>query len=186
MAFLVELWMPIVVASVFVFLLSSIFHMALPIHKNDYTKLADEESVLEVLRRVGVKRGLYMFPMPDSMKDCSSPEMVAKFEKGPAGWITVLPKGKFNIGKCLALWFLQILITSVFVGYVGWHAMAVDQSYPHVFQVTGAAGLLGYSIGCMSESIWRGAPWVITFKFIAEGIAYALATAGTFGWLWPV
>ena len=31
-----ELWLPILLSGVFVFVVSSVIHMALPIHKNDY------------------------------------------------------------------------------------------------------------------------------------------------------
>ncbi len=42
MAFLTELWLPILLSAVFVFIVSSIIHMALPIHKGDYGKLTNQ------------------------------------------------------------------------------------------------------------------------------------------------
>jgi hypothetical protein len=35
------------------------------------------------------------------------------------------------------------------------------------------------------NSIWRGQSWGTTWKHVADGLVYALVTAGTFGWLWP-
>ena len=88
MEFLTELWLPILLAAVAVFVASSIFHMLIPIHKSDYQKLDGEDGILEALRAAGVKPGTYMFPACDSMKDMNSPEMKAKYEKGPVGHLT--------------------------------------------------------------------------------------------------
>ena len=46
MEFLTDLWLPILLSAVFVFIASSIFHMAIPIHKGDFKKLPGEEKVL--------------------------------------------------------------------------------------------------------------------------------------------
>jgi hypothetical protein len=35
------------------------------------------------------------------------------------------------------------------------------------------------------DSIWRGQAWGTTLEHVTDGLAYALVTAGTFGWLWP-
>ena len=45
------LWIPIVVAAVFVFIVSSIMHMALTYHRSDYRQLPHEGEVLDALRR---------------------------------------------------------------------------------------------------------------------------------------
>ena len=46
---MIELWLPILLSAVFVFLASSVIHMMLPIHKGDFRKLAKEPEVLDVL-----------------------------------------------------------------------------------------------------------------------------------------
>ena len=38
-----ELWLPILLSAVFVFIASSIFHMVIPLHKGDYKKLSGED-----------------------------------------------------------------------------------------------------------------------------------------------
>ena len=45
---LADLWLPILVAAVLVFVVSSVIHMVLQYHKPDYRKLAKEEEVLAV------------------------------------------------------------------------------------------------------------------------------------------
>jgi hypothetical protein len=65
---LVELWLPIVVSSVFVFIVSSLVHMALPWHKNDFGTMKDETGVLNALRPFTIPPGEYMIPRASSMK----------------------------------------------------------------------------------------------------------------------
>ncbi len=185
MAFLTELWLAIVAAAVFVFVVSSVIHMALPIHKGDYKKMSNEDAVLEAMRANGVAPGCYMFPCAGSMKEMGTPEMVEKLKKGPVGWLTVAPPGGFNIGKSLVWWFVYCLLIGVLVAYVGWHTLGPGAGYLTVFRITGAVAVLGYAVGYFHDPIWKGGSWATAGKFIFDGVVYALVTAGTFGWLWP-
>ena len=185
MAFLAELWLPIVLAAVFVFVASSIVHMFLPIHKGDYGKLAGEEQVLETMRNAGVSAGTYMFPCPGSMKDMATPEMIEKYERGPVGFLTVVPSGPFGMGKNLVQWFLYSVIISFFVGYLTWNALKPGAEYLAVFRISGTIAVLAYGIAVLPDSIWKGTPWKITLKFVFDGVVYGLVTAGAFAWLWP-
>ncbi len=123
MEFLAELWMPILVSAVCVFLVSSVLHMLLPIHKSDYGKLEREAELMASMREQGVQPGTYMFPNCDSMKDLESPEMVEKFKQGPVGWMTVMPSGPPSMGRPLLLWFLYTILLGVFLGYLSWMAL---------------------------------------------------------------
>ena len=185
MEFLIELWLPILVSAVIVFIASSIIHMATPMHKGDCKKLANEDAVLDGLRSNGVQPGAYMFPCAGSMKDMGSPEMVEKLKRGPVGWLTILPPGGFNLGRNLGLWFVFCLIVGFFSAYVGWHALEPGAHYRLVFRITGTAAILGYAIGYIQDPIWKGAKWSTTIKYIIDGVIYGLLTGGTFGWLWP-
>jgi hypothetical protein len=185
MEFLTQLWLPIVVSAVFVFVASSIIHMVLPIHKGDYGKMKNEEAVLASMRANGVGPGQYTFPCAASMKDMGSPEMVAKVKQGPVGYLNILPAGGFNMNKSLVLWFLYTVLVSLIAAYIGWHALGATNDYLAVFRLVGAAAILGYAVGVIDDSIWKGVRWSTTMKFIFDGIVYGLVTAGTFGWLWP-
>src|SRR5476651_365746 len=44
------LWLPILLAAVIVFAVSSAIHMASPWHKNDYSKIPDERRFMDALR----------------------------------------------------------------------------------------------------------------------------------------
>ena len=105
MVALLDLWLPILLSAVFVFIASSVLHMVLPIHKADYAQLANEAEVLSAMREHGVSPGSYMFPHAGSMKEMGEPEFVEKLNLGPVGHMTILPNGPWNMGKSLGQWF---------------------------------------------------------------------------------
>lgn len=185
MEFLGELWLPILLSAGFVFIASSIIHMATPWHKTDMRKMKCEDAVVDAMRSNGLEPGAYMFPCAESMSAMCSPEMQEKMKRGPVGYLTVLPGGGFNLGASLVGWFIYTLIVGALVAYVGWYSLGASNDYLEVFRITGAAAVLGYCVGYFQESIWKGQAWGITGKFILDGVIYALLTAGTFGWLWP-
>ena len=178
------LWLPIVLSAVIVFVASSIMHMLLPYHKGDYRQIPDEDKVLPVLRGVGLKRGLYVFPFC-THKDMKSPEIQEKYKQGPVGMMTVFPSGPPVMPKFLGLWFAFCLIVGFFVAYLTGHTVAAGAHYLRVFRVAGTAAFLAYGLGHLSDGIWKGQTWSFTIKEVIDGLIYGLLTAGTFGWLWP-
>jgi len=185
MVTLADLWLPILLSAVFVFVASSVIHMLLPIHKGDFGKLANEADVLAAMRKAGVAPGNYMFPCAGSMKEMATPEMIEKLNLGPVGHVTVLPNGPWKIGKSLGQWFAFTLVIGLFVAYLGTMALPAGTGYERVFRFTGTAAILGYGLANVDNSIWKGVSWWTTAKFVFDGVIYGLVTAGTFGWLWP-
>ncbi len=181
---LFALWLPIVLSAVIVFVASSIMHMVLPYHRGDYQKLPDEDKVLAVLRGLGLKAGLYIFPFTNH-KEMKSPAVVEKFKQGPVGMMAIRPSGPPAMAKFLALWFGYCLIIGFFVAYLTAHTVAPGTYYLAVFRIVGTAAFLAYGLGTISNSIWKGQPWSMAIKEMIDGLVYALLTAGTFGWLWP-
>lgn len=184
MAFLIELWLPIVASAAAVFLASSIFHMLIPIHKNDYGKLPNEDHVLDELRKLDLKPGAYMFPACESMKDLAEPETVAKFERGPVGHMTVLPSGPPTMGKALLLWFLMCLAISTGLALVA-HKTIEVAPFIYVFQVIGVLATMVYCSGALTEYIWKGQSLGTTLRFLFDGVVYGLTTGAVFAWFWP-
>lgn len=182
---LASLWLPILVAAVLVFVASSVIHMMLPIHKGDYGKLPGEEQVLAAMREQGVAPGSYMLPCASSMKEYSTPTFVERLERGPVGFLTVVPSGKQNMGKSLGQWFGFCIVVSVFAAYLGRFSLPAGTGFGDVFRVTAAVGVLGYAFSNVTESIWKGVSWGITAKFLFDGIVYGVVTGLAFGWLWP-
>ncbi|MEQ1631667.1 MAG: hypothetical protein ABL997_04800, partial [Planctomycetota bacterium] len=84
------LLLPILLAAVAVFVVSSVLHMALPLHKSDMRGLPNEDAVLDAMRKSSLQPGEYMFPWC-TMEGMNTPEMKAKFERGPMGSLVVRP-----------------------------------------------------------------------------------------------
>lgn len=185
MEFLSQLWLPILLSGVAVFLVSSVIHMALPIHKSDYRGLPREAEVAAAMRELGVTPGHYMIPHASSMKECGSPEMQAKYQQGPVGFLSILPNGMPAMGAALVQWFVFTLVVSTFAAYLAWTALGPAADYLAAFRFTGTVAVLGYATSNVSNSIWKGASWWTTTKFVFDGVVYGLVTAGVFGWLWP-
>jgi len=181
---LTALWLPIVLSAVIVFIVSAILHTVLTYHQSDCHQLPDEAKVLDVLRTAGLKRGYYHFPYCNH-KEMKSPAVQEKFKQGPVGMMTVLPSGPPVMGKFLGQWFAYCLIIGFFVAYLTGHTVAAGANYLVVFRVAGTAAFLAYGLGQLSNGIWKGQPWGMTIKEVADGLLYGLLTAGAFGWLWP-
>jgi len=185
MVALADLWIAILVAAVFVFVVSSVIHMVIPIHKGDYGRLPGEDALRAAMRSQGVQPGTYMFPCAGSVKEMGTPEHVAKMTEGPVGMLIVIPSGPMKMGKNLLQWFLYGILISVFTGYITGISTAAGAEYMDVFRRAGTVAILGYATAPMPDSIWKGMSWKITAKYIFDGILYGLTTAGVFAWLWP-
>jgi hypothetical protein len=180
-----ELWLPIVVAAVIVFVASSIIHMLLPWHKSDYAKVPNEEKLMDALRPLAIPPGDYFVPRPSSMAQMRSPEFAEKMRNGPVLIFTAMPNGPTSMGRNLALWFLYLIVVGILTAYVAGRALPAGSDYLRVFQLAGATAFIGYSVALWQMSIWYRRAWSTTIKTTVDGLIYALLTAGTFGWLWP-
>lgn len=179
-----DLWMPIVVSAVFIFILSSILHMVFKYHHKDFRPLPDEAATLDKLRP-GLTPGLYSFPYCADHKDMANEEMKRKFEKGPVGMMTVFPSGPPAMGKYLGLWFAYTVLVGIFVAYIAGRTLEAGADYLEVFRFAGTVAFMSYGVGNVVNSIWKGQPWSATLKEVFDGLLYSLVTGGTFGWLWP-
>src|SRR5690606_41582696 len=57
--------------AVFVFIVSAIMHTVAPHHRNDFSRLPDEDRVLESLRHADLRPGDYVVPFASSPKERS-------------------------------------------------------------------------------------------------------------------
>src|SRR5713226_10723458 len=131
---LVSLWLPILLSSVGVFLLSSVLHMFTGWHKSDYLKVPNEDRVMDTLRPLGIPPGDYMMPRPESTEQMRSPAFAEKFKRGPVMMFTVMPGGSMAMGKQLAQWFLFSVLAGTFKTNVAGSALPPGESYRAVFQ----------------------------------------------------
>jgi len=182
---LTMMWLPIVVSAVFVFIVSAIMHTVAPHHRNDFSRLPDEDRVLESLRHADLRPGDYVVPFASSPKEMEDPAYLEKVKRGPVAFVSVIPSGPPSLVKPLVQWFVYTLVVSIIAGYVASRALTLGADYLDVFRFAGTAAFAAYVPGVWQQSIWGGRSWRTTLKSSFDGLVYALVTAGVFGWLWP-
>jgi hypothetical protein len=181
MDMLIDLWLPIVLSAVFVFIASALMWMMMPHHKGDWTKAPNEDALLHAIRSPAMAPGQYMIPYcaGNQGKDQAFQQ---KWKAGPTGVLTVT--NACSMGRNMALSFIFYLVTSVFVAYLATLSLPAGAEYLKVFQVTGTAAILAYCFASIPHAIWFGRPLRATINDLFDGVVYGLLTAGTFGWLW--
>lgn len=182
---LTALWLPILLSAVFVFVASALINMFLKFwHTPDYRKLANEDDVRAAVRSGNPSPGQYVIPWcaPDAMKD---PVMKEKFAQGPVGMLILRRSGSMNMGASLLQWFLFCNLVSLLCAMIAVHAVAPGANHHLVFHVIALSALLAYAFGSFPDAIWWGFPWKVAFKYIVDGLIYAIITGLTFMWLWP-
>ena len=179
------LWLPILLSAVAVFVASSLSHMVLKLHKNDYKGLANEAEVLAALRASNPQPGTYAFPYCGDMKEMGSPEMMAKYKQGPVGFMNLMPSGPPSMGRHLGLWFVYCVIVGLFAAYLPGRLLAAGSEYLVVFRVVSTTSFMAYGVANLVDSVWKAQPWGTTVRHTVDGLVYSLLTAGVFGWLWP-
>ena len=183
MVALISLWLPIVLAAVAVFILSSLVWMVMPWHKRDFRPLPDEAAARGALR--GVAPGLYTIPYMADRAELQSPDYRKKLEEGPVGFLVAMPNGDPSMSRNLAQWLVWTLFVSVTVAYVASRSIPGGVGFTLVFQVASTVAWMAYSWAYVSEGVWFGRPWSHVAKQIFDGLLYGLATGAIFGWLWP-
>ena len=183
MTFLARLWLPIVLSSVAVFILSAASHMVLPWRKREWGRFAGQDRLQEALQ--GIEPGSYGFPAAPTQQEQMGKEWMARWSRGPSGWLTVAPPGPISMGRNLALSFLTFLGVSFLVAYVA--ALSLGPATPTltVVRVVSTVGVLAYGVGTLFNSIWYHRPWRAYASDLFDAFLFAFAMAGVFGWLWP-
>jgi hypothetical protein len=180
-----QLILPVLLSAVAVFVVSSIMHTVLKYHHRDMKKLANEDEVRTALRKGNASAGMYFVPYCADHKEMKSPEHQRKFEEGPIGLLVLRAPGVVKMGPFLLQWTAYAIVVSALAAYVARSTLDSGASYLAVFRIVGTSAWLAYAWHAPTDSIWKGQPWSVTFKVLADGLVYALLTAGVFGWLWP-
>ena len=179
-----SLWLPVLLSAVYVFIASSLVHMVLKYHASDFSKVPDEDEVMEALSAFNIPPGEYYMPHITDMKDREKPEVKAKMEKGPVGFLAVTGNEDY-MGKALGMWFVYCLLVGLFTAYLTGRAVGPGAGFMEVFRFSGATAFGAYFLALIQNSIWYKRAWSTTLKNTFDGLVYACFTAGVFGWLWP-
>ncbi len=182
---LLQLWLPILLSAVCVFVASSLIHMVLKWHASDYNALSNEDEVRAAIRKGSPKPGQYVLPHCADMKEMGKPEMLAKYTEGPVAMLSVSPNGPPAMGAALGKWFAFSLFVAFTAAYLASRTLAPGTHYLQVFRVVGAVSFVAYGFGSIPNAIWMGKPWGSVMKDLADALIYGMLSAGVFGWLWP-
>jgi hypothetical protein len=185
MVSLMQLWLPILLSTVFVFFASALLNMLLRFwHAPDYHGFSNEDEVGAAIRKGSAGPGMYMLPYctPEAMK---KPETQERLKTGPVGMVALRQPGSMNMGASLGQWFVFCLLVSFACAGLVAHALPAGAAFKIVFHTVGLAALLGFAFGPIPNAIWWGHPWSVTIKHVIDGLIYAVITGATFAWLWP-
>ena len=182
-----SLWLPILVSAVAAFVAGFVLWVVLPHHNSDWSPLPDEASAMGALTAQQLDPGMYLMPHAGKEKNPqANPEWVEKVRTGTPAYLIVMPKAQMlNMGPTLAKNFGYLLLMGVLIADVAAATLPAGTDYLKVFQVTGAAALLGHAMGAFPKAIFWGWSRSAATKEFFDGLVYALVTAGVFGWLWP-
>jgi len=186
MEFIGQLWLPILLSAVFVFIMSAIVHMVLPYHRTEWSPAPNQDALQNALR--GVAAGQYAFPMELDPKNRMTPEAMKKWADGPSGFLTLFAPGPMSMPRMLFQSFVLNVVISFFAAYVAGHALVTGPGAPaylDVHRVVGTIGFMTYGLAAGYECIWYGRAWKGFAFGLVDALLYGLLMGGTFGWLWP-
>jgi hypothetical protein len=177
MVSLAQLWAPILLSAILVFVASSIIHMLIQWHKGDYKALQNEDEVRAAIRKGNPPPALYILPFCSDMKKMAEPD-AEEVHGGPNAVLTIIKPGP-SMGPC---WGNGSSTT--FISGCGLLAAASSTGTGTYrcsrWQDCGLAGVCRATLrfhldGAALEHLDQGhGGWLI----------YAGMT-GSFGWLWP-
>ena len=185
MVTIAALWLPILLSAVAVYIASSLLHMALPWHRNDYRRLPDEDRALASLRGLQLPEGNYHAPHAVNAANTRDPAFAQKLQQGPLVYLSIRAGGSMKLGPLLGQWFAYALVIAALSAYLCSRTVAAGADYLVVFRVAGFVTFVAYAGGQPIESIWFSRDWSTSAKNIVDGLVYGLLTGGVFGWLWP-
>lgn len=185
MVAIVDLLLPAAAAAVGIFVVSSLVHMVLAYHTNDFGRLPEEDRALDALRAAGVPPGNYRFPYAASMKEMGTPEMTAKVARGPVGYLQLFPPGPCSMGASLAQWFALSFVVALGSAWIASRSLAPGAGGGDVFLAAAAPSFLAFGCAPVTDSIWKRVPWSVCAKFVLDGALYAATTGAACAALWP-
>lgn len=185
MVSLTSLLIPILVSAVIVFIASFLLHVVIPFHKNDLKNVPREDEFLAAIRGFNLPAGDYAAPHADSPAAMKDPVFIEKRAKGPTVLMTTAPGAPPPMSVTLTKWFIYCVVVSLLSAYIASRTLTAGTDYLQVFRVVGTAAFMGYALALVQHWIWWMKDSGATFRSMIDGLAYALLTAGVFGWMWP-
>ncbi|MBS0186489.1 MAG: hypothetical protein JSS51_00370 [Planctomycetes bacterium] len=189
MEFLSQLWLPILISGVSVWIASFIAWMMIGHHRKDRDAIpgGGEQAFMDTVTRMNIKPGNYGFPDFCQHDNLPRQERMAArkalYDRRPMGTLRVW--GEMNMGVNMLVTFLFYLVTSAMIGYLTWAAFGRGASAGKIVQVAGTAGILAYCFASFPHDIWFQKKRRAMMMDWLDGIVFGLITGAIFAWLWP-
>lgn len=180
-----SLWLPVVVATIAVWILSALVWMVFGYHNKDFRKLPDEDRIRALFRDAKAGPGQYVTPYWMDAKGKDDKEFMRRFDEGPVGLFVVGRNGPPNMGLNMLRSLVYYFVVTFIVAYIARHTLQFGQDAYTVTRITGTTAIAIYALGGIPDSIWFYRPWPVTLKHIVDGILYGLLTGAVFALLWP-
>lgn len=183
---LAQLWLPIVLGGLAVWLASFVMRMVLKHHANDFAPLPDEEAIRQAFHSAGFEGGRqYSIPHCTDMKQMQDPEFQEKWAAGPTGMIFLFPKGPYRFGSSLVQSLLFNVFGAFMAAYLAAEVLPAGAPGAEVLQLTATVGFLTFGGAAIWGPIWMGQSWSMCLKDLLDALVYGLAMGGVFVALWP-
>ena len=179
-----QLWLPILVSAAAVWVASAIIWMAMPHHKNDYSRLPDETRFSAAVGPLGLPPGTYGFPFVSNHDETKTPEFKKQWTDGPRGHLSIWPE-KVSMARNMLVTFAVFLVVSGLIGYIGSLTLAPGAGFSKVLQVLGTAGVLSYCFAFIPNGVWFGQSARTMTMHVLDGVLYGLGTGAVFAAMWP-
>lgn len=181
---LMDLWLPVLVAAIACFFMSSVMWMVSPHHRADIKALPDEAAYTEAVGRLNLKPGFYMYPNCSKGEAHGSESMKARWEAGPWGTVNVLG-GKPNFARNLLVNFTEGLAIAAIVGYLASMSMGTTAGGQDIVRFTFTGAFLGFVLGGFSGAAFLGTPTRFIMTTAFDALVYSAIVAASFYFLWP-
>jgi hypothetical protein len=162
------------------FFASFLSWMVLQLHKKDWAKLEKEDEFLAAAGKCDIPVGSYMFPGTNSTAEMQTEAFKHRYDAGPRGVMTILPK--VNMWQNLGLTLVYFLVVSIGLGYLATIALKPGADFLSVFRFVFTAGFMTFLAAMVQHAIWFR-PRIVGHA--VESVAYAAITAALFATLWP-
>ena len=184
MSELVALWLPIVVSTAALFVLSTLLWTALPLHSGDFKEVPEQDALMRELERQGMTRGQYLLPYSSTAEGRRSDEFKERYARGPQALLRVWP-GPASMARNMSLTLAYFFVVSGVIAYAGAVALSPGTAGLDVFQLIATIGLLAFGAGGVLTGVWFAKPARVFLTDFVEALAYATTVGGVFAWLWP-
>lgn len=181
MEFLVDFWLPILVATVVLWFMSFFFWALLPHHFGDFAKAANEDELVAFLKTANLPAGNYKYPYAGSAKEQNDKDYVEKFMNGPQGVLSVYNTP--NMGANMVKTIFYFLVTVGTIGYITHVACPPGDeatTFMKLFRIAGTIGVLTFASSGAMHRIWFTARH---WTHVVDGVAYGLVCGLIFGFL---